>query len=185
MPTETITISNKIDTKDPRIQHAINRINSAPDGTTLIIRFDHNCGGAVQEAMDLIEAIENCNSVITIILTFKGYAVSASAFILGYFAFYNVVSTHVVIQMDGPVCLVYHKPRLNINNIDYFSSVLYPDRTYQQPLEYLRRITLIFDTVFSSIITSCYTKKIRIAPHMTSVYNMNGDVCVMFKDGKI
>ncbi|NWA64147.1 hypothetical protein HX773_24940 [Pantoea sp. B9002] len=185
MPQETITISNNIKINDGRISHAISRISNVSPGTKIIIRFDHNSGGAVQAAVDLIEAIELSRPAVNIVLVFKGFAVSAAAFILGYFGFYNVVTPNVIVQMDGPVCVVYHKPRVSIGDYDHFASGLYPDRKYPKAVEFVRDMNPTFDAVFLSIITACYAKKIRVAPHMESVYNMNGDVSVMFKDGNI
>lgn len=102
-----------------------------------------------------------------------------------YFAFYNVVTTNVTVQLDGPVCVVFHKPRVVIQNFTYFASGLFHDRTYSAPIELVKLTTPSFDEVFESMYYACYRKEIRIAPHMKSVYSMNGDVCVTFSGGSL
>lgn len=125
----------------------------------IVICFDQNSVGAVQAAVDLIEAIELDRPAVNIVLVFKGFAVSAAAFILGYFGFYNVDIPNVIVQMDGPVCVVYHKPRVSIQDYDHFSSGLYPDRKHPKAVKFVRDMNPTFDAVCSNIIIACYAKK--------------------------
>lgn len=180
-----IYIHNNIKSNDPRITHAINEINNSTSYDKILIYFSHNSGGAIQDAVALIDAIEKSNPAVRIILIFQTYAVSAAAFIMCYFAFYNVVTTNVSVQLDGPVCVVFHKPRVVIQNFTHFASGLFHDCKYADPIELVKSTTPAFDEVFESMYFACYRKKIRIAPHMKSVYNMNGDVCVTFSGGPL
>lgn len=181
-----IDISRNIDKNDPRITLAINAIQNAENGDTIIIRFSCNAGGAIEDAVLLISEIEKSSPSVKIVLIFESYAVSAAAFILCYFSFYNLVTTNVIVQLASPVCVVYHKPRAVTELHTYFASNLYHDRTYHGAIKFIADITPTFDNVFNAMFDACYDKKnIRIAPHMRSVYNMNGDVSVMFSEGRL
>lgn len=157
-----IFLAINIEANDSRITHAINEINSATSSDKILIYFSHNSGGAIQDAITLIDAIENSNPTVKIILIFQKYVVSAAAFIMCYFAFYNVVTPNVSVQLDGPVCVVFHKPRVVIQNFTHFASGLFHDRTYSDPIELVKSTTPSFDEVFESMYFACYRKKIRI-----------------------
>lgn len=179
-----IRIFWNIDSKDARITTAINAIQSATSADKILIYFNNNTGGALQDTINLIMAIEKSNPAVQIILIFHQYAISASAFIMCYFAFYNIATPNVRVQLDGPVCVVYHKPRIEINSLfTHFASNLFHDRTYPKSIQFIKDITPLFDAVFNSLFMGCYAKKIRIAPHMRSVYSINGDVSVTLSGG--
>lgn len=181
-----IQIFHEIKENDARILEAIKEINGATSSDKVLIYFNNNAGGAVQDAVDLIAAIESSNPAVQIVLIFHQYAVSAAAFIMCYFAFYNVVTPNVRVELDGPVCVVYHKPRVEIDGLHtYFASDLYHDRTYPTVIQFIKGITPSFDEVFEKLFKACYSKNMRIAPHMRSVYNMNGDVSVIFSGGPL
>lgn len=176
-----VRIWNEIQQNDVRITDAINKIQTAAYGDRVIIYFNNNAGGSIKDAVNLIGAIESSSSTVKIVLVFKNYAVSAAAFIMCYFSFYNVVTTNVTVQIDKRVCMVYHKPRA-INRLNtFFATDLYPDRTYPNAIEFVRQITPLFDVVFNAMFKACYAKNIRIAPQMKAVYNVNGDVSVIFR----
>jgi hypothetical protein len=185
MAQHKIYINNRIDSNDSRISRAITAITNASPSDKILIYFNQNNGGAIQDAVSLIDAIESSNPSVQIILIFKNYAISAAAYIMCYFAFYNVVSPNVSVQLDGSVCVVYHKPRVMTKMFTYFASGLYHDRNYPPEIDFMKQITPFFDVVFQSMFDACYKKDIRIAPHMKSVYNMNGDVSVTFSGGPL
>lgn len=182
-----IEIHRNIAQNDSRIIYAVNTINSSTPGDTIRIHFHENIGGSVQDALDLIDAIESSDAEVKIILVFKNYAVSAAAFIMCYFGFYNVVTPNITVQLDGNVCVVYHKPRAESNIHTYFASNLFSHKyaLYPKILQFIIDMTPTFDDVFESMLNGCQQKSIRIAPHMKSVYNINGDVSVIFKGGPL
>ncbi|MBD8129223.1 hypothetical protein IFU23_24255 [Pantoea agglomerans] len=185
MAKKRIDIQREIKVNDVRITKAIQDIEAATAGDRVTIYFNDNIGGSIQDALTLIEAIERSDPAIRIFLIFKTYAISAAAFIMCYFAFYNVVTTNVRVQLDGNVCVVYHKPRAETALHTYFASGLFDHLQYQPVLEFIKYITPTFDDVFDSLLTGCQSKGIRIAPHMKSVYNINGDVSVVFNGGTL
>ena len=180
-----IYINDRINSNDSRVSLAIATIANASPKDKVLIYFNQNIGGAIQDAVDLIAAIESSNPAVQIILIFERYAISAAAYIMCYFAFYNVVSPNVSVQLDGAVCVVYHKPRAMTPYFTYFADGLYHDRNYSPQIEFIKQMTPYFDEVFKSMFDACYKKNIRIAPHMKSVYNMNGDVSVTFSGGTL
>lgn len=185
MTIHKLYIHNKIESNDSRISRAITTIENASPSDKVLIYFIQNNGGAIQDAVDLIAAVESSNPSVQIILIFQKYAISAAAYIMCYFAFHNVVSPNVSVQLDGSVCVVYHKPRAITPMFTYFASGLYHDRIYPREIDFVKKITPYFDDVFQSMFDACYKKNIRIAPHMISVYNMNGDVSVTFSGGPL
>ena len=143
--------------------------------TTQLI-FKKHQGGHTQAVEELIHAIES-SAIGRIEIKFDSYAISAAAFIFAYFVYF-ANSTKVVVKTDHPLCLVYHKPR--IQSSSYF---LFPNNLIQRPdltaqYNYLLRIARRFDDVFHAM-----WAKTQIAPYMIDVYNNNGDVALVLPKG--
>ncbi|WP_413737913.1 hypothetical protein ACL2XP_06975 [Sodalis sp. RH21] len=134
---------------------------------------------------ELIVAIDNCPSDRLIVLVFTGYAISAVAYLLAYFAFYSVTRENVIVQAQGPLCLVYHKPRIKKYAVTLFANSLDSKNTYSKEVECMRKYTMNFDHIYDALERACIKKGIEIAPHMKAIYNMNGDISVTFNGGPL
>lgn len=178
-------IEGNIRINDARVDNAIASLSENTGHSKVIIRFYHNAGGAIETTLRLTEAIKRCHPHRQVILVFKGYVASAAAFILATFAFRATPAPNVIVMNEGPVCVVFHKPRVVAGKYLYFSNSLYACQLYNDTLEFLKLITPRFDELFFRMMNYCERKKIPLAPHMASVYAMNGDVTLILKSGKL
>lgn len=178
-------INNRIDRSDTRIERVIVSLNDPKKVNKLILRFTDNHGGAIEPVIRLISAIDNSPAQREILLVFTGYAISAVAYLLAWYVGDCGPRKNVQVYAGNRLCVVYHKPRIRLFNIELFSSSLYPDVRYGPQAERVRQYTRSFDKAFNSLLQTCAEKGIRIAPHMDTIYHLNGDVTIIFNKGKL
>jgi len=166
---------------DSRINDAVDYLNKACGNSKVLISFPNNQGGHVESAEKLIRAIENTNAC-KVDLLFSGFAISAAAYVFAYFSFY-APQEHVHTRVNKKLCLVYHKPRFIQKNAVVFSNSIIDQSTQNLSKKYLLGITPEFDKAFLTMYGTLLEIGYNIAPHMEAVYNMNGDVSIVFDEG--
>ncbi|MBM5073253.1 hypothetical protein HYO02_22195 [Vibrio parahaemolyticus] len=168
---------------DPRVKEAVDYLNSACGNTRVLISLPNNRGGHVESAERLIRAIEKTNA-FKVELVFSGFAISAAAYVFAYFSFY-APQEHIHTRANKKLCLVYHKPRFTQKNVIVFSNSIIDKSTNDPSKKYLLGITPEFDKVFNEMCGVLLEIGYEIAPHMEAIYNVNGDVSIVFDEGLI
>ena len=80
----------------------------------ITIKVMNNYGGVVFLAKELIDAIWHTTSSVHVV--YSGFIVSSAAFL---FAATDILESHkanVVMELEDDVCLVFHKPRIELSN---------------------------------------------------------------------
>jgi hypothetical protein len=131
------------------VANALEGLDKAIEGDNLLIRLPYNGGGSVDAAIELIEAVQKTHATVTIEV--DRYVISAAAFIYLWFIVYPEL--HVEARTTGePAILVYHRPRIIINDHLAFINDL-TDKT--QEWETLKEFTEIFDELFDLLLSAC------------------------------
>ncbi len=127
---------------------ALVALDEAVDGNDITIKLPYNGGGAVDAAIDLIEAIKDTKASVTIEI--DRYVISAAAFI--YLWFFVYPEAHVEAKTTGaPAILVYHRPRIIVDEHLAFLNDL---NDQMEEWESLKEFTDIFDKLFEYLIAA-------------------------------
>lgn len=177
---KSFSIDDNFLNKGTLIDEILQYMVTAPPASCVYLLITNNCGGAVNDAERLVRGICK-NDHIKIHLIFRGYAISAAAYVYSYFVFYDAKHQHVVIEAGTPLCVVFHKPRIIRNQALSFANNIFENR---QPIDvynkYLLAISKEFDEIFNAMHGILLAEGELIAPHLKDVYNMNGDVSFTF-----
>lgn len=131
------------------VTDSLEALNEAVDGQEITIRLPYNGGGSVDAAILLIEAIKDTEAKV--IMEIDRYVISAAAFIYLWFCIYP--EAHVTARTTGePAILVYHRPRIIINDHLAFLNDLNEDA---DEWDTLKEFTEIFDKLFDYLIAAC------------------------------
>lgn len=169
-----------------KIKNILDVLNNTYKEATISIHLSSNSGGNVDSAIQLIEAIKNTQAHV--VLSASRYVISAAAFIYLWFLLYK--ENHVTVKLpDKPALLVYHRPRIQIdNNYIAFFDDLSEDHNL---LDELKEATQLFDELFNSFVISLgYTINIETyrtidnstfkheLKHIYDAYYSNQDVVI-------
>lgn len=178
---KSFMIADRFDENDKRVHNAVKGLNSAHSDSVIVIVFKNNGGGHVESVERLIRAIEKTKAK-KVQLVFHGFAVSAAAYIFAYFTFY-APKDHIFPIVNSQLCMVYHKPRVEKTNVLVFSNYITDVSTNEPSKKHILKITPYFDNVFQAMIDILKLLNFNIAPHMKEIYNINGDVTIIFNKG--
>lgn len=176
-------LQKSIDKKDARVYEIINFLNNDKSNRKVVIRFNYNGGGSVPVVEELVDTLMSIDDR-EISLVFTGYAISAAAYVLAYFAFYNQ-KNNIIVSATEPLCVVYHRPRLLNGRMHIFVEDIPSGRKLTESEKYIIRMTSEFDKVFESMWQTLERLNWTIAPHMPDVYTNKGDVSLPFEKGRI
>ncbi|MGL6359833.1 hypothetical protein ACSZNK_18915 [Aeromonas hydrophila] len=144
---DTFEIAKEI--TDETVAESLQALNDAVNGDEITIRLPYNGGGSVDAAIELIEAVKDTEA--NVIIEVDRYVISAAAFIYLWFIIYP--EAHVQARTTGePGILVYHRPRIAIDNHLAFIDDLSDDTS---EWDSLNEFTGIFDKLFDLLITAC------------------------------
>ncbi|MEG3127007.1 hypothetical protein SC171_05500 [Pantoea cypripedii] len=110
---------------------------------------------------------------------------SAAAYLFCYFAYYSPIEG-VKIRNSTKLCLVYHKPRLEVGLQKALVFASNPNQMVK--LSAADRTTFIgltqqFDNVFDVMVTLRRIAGYEIKQHLQDSYNANGDVAIPLPQG--
>ena len=132
---------------DENVAPAINALGLAIEKDKIKILLPYNSGGSVGAALNLIRAIETTQARVAVEL--DRYAISAAAFIWVWF--FLRPAANVVVQTTGqPALLVYHRPRITVDEHLLFLDDLVDGHKQKE----LAEDTLLFDNLFEKLIAA-------------------------------
>ncbi|HCU0177740.1 hypothetical protein MMP96_18375 [Enterobacter hormaechei] len=141
-----IEISKEI--SDNTVQPAIAVLSEAVDGNEIKILLPYNSGGSVDSALKLIKAINETSATVQIEL--DRYIMSAAAFI--WIWFFLRPKANVAVKTTGePAVLVYHRPRMNIDEHLLFIDDLQEEHELKESLQ---EATDMFDDLFDELLAA-------------------------------
>ncbi|MDT8883205.1 hypothetical protein PGN69_04920 [Klebsiella aerogenes] len=177
---KSFSIDSDFRGKSELIDEILHYMHSAQPKSCVYLLITNNCGGAVNDAERLVRGICKYNH-IKIHIIFRGYAISAAAYIYSYFVFYDARHEHVVIEAGTPLCIVFHKPRIFRGQVFSFANNIFENAKLTDKTDkYLLTISKEFDAIFNAMHSILLAEGELIAPHLKDVYNMNGDVSFTF-----
>lgn len=180
---KVFSLTGLIKRNDNRIQHILNFIKTDTTNRKLVIIFNYCNGGSVPITEALVDALKLINNR-SVSIVFNGYAISAAAYVLAYFAFYNI-KKNIIVSATQPLCVCYHRPRLKVGNQHIFASDIIHKKSLTNAESYIIKMTSEFDRVFSAMWQTLEQLRWTIAPHMPDVYHNKGDVTLPFNKGRI
>ena len=142
------TIEIKSEISDATVQPAIDVLNQSVDGDEVKILLPFNSGGSVDSAIALIESISQTKANVT--LELDRYAISAAAFIWVWF-FLRPIANVDVRTTGEPAMIVYHRPRVLINDHVLFSDDLVDGHNFKDSLI---QATELFDELFEELLVA-------------------------------
>lgn len=158
---------------------------------TVVLTLTYNRGGYTSVMLDfvaMIKGVHNRYPGVTIELNFGGYAISAAAYVFAYFVYFDP-HERIKVKTSSRLCLVYHKPRLLVNDKQSNTEILVfgnQDLTNCTPAEInlIRQLDKFFDAVFDSMLNYFEQKmKKPIDQHLIASYNSNGDASITYPVG--
>ncbi|EGR0063729.1 TPA: hypothetical protein I7753_21920 [Vibrio vulnificus] len=133
---------------DATVTPAIEALQNAEEDATIKILLPYNVGGSVGSAVNLITAVDETNAQVVIEL--DRYAISAAAFIWAWF--FLRPKANVTVQTTGaPAVLVYHRPRIPVNDHLLFIDDLVDGHDLKDSLQ---EATDLFDELFEELIAA-------------------------------
>jgi hypothetical protein len=133
---------------DENVAAAIEMLVLAGEESKVKILLPYNRGGSVGAAINLITAITETRA--SVIIELDRYAISAAAFIWVWFAFSS--KPNITVKTTGePALLVYHRPRIPVNDHLLFLDDLVDGHELK---ESFAETTKLFDDLFEQLIAA-------------------------------